>query len=209
MLSRGAGACGPLIRANTSTTVRNRTLTTSAMIDTTNPAEERSWKNSVTTDRSTSSVARRSAARATSPPIIWRHRRRSRSDRDRLSRALANRRVARHRARARDLGEVWSDHIAEARLGARAARMERAARWEVEEARDLGSLQHHAPLRAGRRRISFGDGGDDRLGVRMCRVGHEGLARAELDDAPEVHDRDAPLAPEVPRDREIVGDEDD
>ena len=58
--------------------------------------------------------------------------------------------------------------------------------------------------RGTRRRVGLGDGAQQRLRVRVLRVGVDRVRRPDLDDPPEVHDRD-PVAEELAR-REVVRD---
>ena len=109
----------------------------------------------------------------------------------------------------RDRHEVRHADVAESRLRERTPRVERAAPWDVEQARDLGAPQWHALLGARDGRVRLGDRTDERGGVWVRRVRHERLSGCELDDAAEVHHPDAPMLREVAGDREVVRDQHD
>src|SRR5438552_3671238 len=85
--------------------------------------------------------------------------------------------------------------------------MKNASRRQVQEARHLRALQRDALLRARDAWIGLRDRRDEGGGIRMRRVAHERLGRRKLYHPAEVHHRDATSTREVPRDREVMCDQ--
>src|SRR5258708_22169222 len=91
---------------------------------------------------------------------------------------------------------------AAARHGKRAARVEAAAGRRVHRARHVACEEKPLALEP---RIGNGRGGDERLRIRMERRLENLFLARDLDDAAEIHDRDA--VADMLDDAEIVADE--